>query len=401
MQLSYTPIDFRPRGFYILNAILAAFAITGVICFVISYIEGHQVFGISNVIPWGMAIIITIYLIGLSAGSLMLSSLTYVFGREEYRLISRISVFLAVVLIFGAMVGISLDLGRPEKMWRLFMFFVLNNMRSMFAVNGILYGVYFAISFIYLGLIFGEKMKFIKKVGILAMIWASLVHMGTGAIFGFVAARPIFYSPLKPFEFLAAAMASGLALLIIVVISAFKLAKRNFKKEPFFSLGKLLLGLIIALAVIFFIDKLTHLYSPHREPTLWLLSGPFAWVFWVFQVGCAYIFPILLLIHPRSRKTIKGLMAASFLVVMGIFFERFLLVIPGTAHPMPFYPGQIEGIWGEAGSFPLTLIESFMCLGIFALMGLFFIHGCRNLELLPMFEKRESIPEKEMDRNIA
>jgi molybdopterin-containing oxidoreductase family membrane subunit len=393
MKLSYTTIDFRPRGFYLLNGILAALAIMGFICFVISYMEGHHVFGISNAIPWGMAIVITIYLIGLSAGSLMLSSLTYVFGREEYRAISRISVFLADVLIFGAMVGISLDLGRPEKMWRLFTFFVLNNMRSMFAVNGIFYGVYFAISFIYLGLIFAEKMKLIKKMGILAMIWAAMVHMGTGAIFGFVAARPIFFSPLKPLEFLAAAMASGLALLIIVVIFAFKFAKRNFKKEPLFSLGKLLLGLIIALAVLVIIDKLTHLYSPHREPMLWLLAGPFAWIFWIAQVGCAYILPIFFLVHPRFRKTIKGLMAASFFVVMGIFFERFLLVIPGTAHPMPFYPGQIEGIWGEAGSFPLTLIELLMCLGIFALMGLFFIHGCRNLELLPMVERKESTPE--------
>ena len=392
MKLSFTTIDFKPRGFYILNAILVALAIAGFICFVISYMEGHWVFGTSNVIPWGMAIIITIYLIGLSAGSLMLSSLTYVFGREEYRLISRISVFLAMVLIFGAMVGISLDLGRPEKMWRLFMFFALNNMRSMFAVNGILYGVYFAISFIYLGLIFAEKMKFIKKMGILVMIWAAMVHMGTGAIFGFVAARPIFYSPLKPFEFLAAAMASGLALLILVVIFAFKFAKRNFRKEAIFSLGKLLLGLTIALAVLVLIDKLTHLYSPHREPTLWLLTGPFAWIFWGFQVGCAYLLPILLLSHPRFKKRIKSLVAASFLVVMGIFFERFLLVIPGTAHPMPFYPGHIEGIWGEAGVFPITLIESLMCLGIFALMGLLFIQGCRNLELLPIVERNDPIP---------
>jgi Ni/Fe-hydrogenase subunit HybB-like protein len=49
-------------------------------------------------------------------------SLTYVFRKEEYQPISRIAVFLAIVLIFGAMVGIALDLGRPEKSWRLFMF---------------------------------------------------------------------------------------------------------------------------------------------------------------------------------------------------------------------------------------------------------------------------------------
>ena len=392
MKLVYTPIEFRSRNFYLLIAALAALSISGFICFVISYIHGHQVFGTNNSIPWGMAIIITIYLIGLSAGSLMLSSLTYVFGREEYQLISRISVFLAIVLIFGAMVGISLDLGRPEKMWRLFMFFVMNNMRSMFAVNGILYGGYFIISFVYLGFIFADKPKITKKIGILAMIWAAMVHMGTGAIFGFIAARPILYSPLKPFEFVAAAMTSGLALLIIVVIFAFKFANRGFRKEPFFSLGKLLLGLTIALVVLVAIDKLTHLYSPHREPTVWLLSGPFAWLFWGLQAGCGYFLPILLLSHPRIRNTIKGLMIASFLIVIGIFFERFNLVIPGTAYPMPFYPGRIEGVWGQEGSFPLTAIELLMSLGIFAMMGLFFIFGLKYLELLPFVEKQAPAP---------
>jgi molybdopterin-containing oxidoreductase family membrane subunit len=392
MRLSYTTIDYRSRGFYILSAILIVLAITGFICFVISYIQGHEVLGTSNVIPWGMPIIITIYLIGLSAGSLILSSLTYVFGKEEYRPISRLSVFLAIVLIFGAMLGIVLDLGRPEKIWRLFMFFVLNNMRSMFAVNGILYGGYFAISLIYLGLIFAEKPKLTKKIGILAIFWAALVHMGTGAIFGFVAARPIFYSPIKPFEFLAAAMVSGLALLMIVVVLTFKLAKRNFKKDPFFSLGKLLLVLIVILAVLVFIDKLTHLYPPHREPTLWLLTGPFSWIFWGLQVGCAYLLPILILIYSRYKKTIKGIMIASFFVVIGIFGERFALVIPGTAHPLPFHPGKIEGVWGAAGSFPFTPIESLMSLGIFALMGLLFIFGLKNLELLPIAEREKPIP---------
>ena len=391
MRLSYTTIDYRSRGFYILSAILIAFAITGFICFVISYIQGHEVLGTSNVIPWGMPIIITIYLIGLSAGSLILSSLTYVFGKEEYRPISRLSVFLAIVLIFGAMLGIVLDLGRPEKIWRLFMFFVLNNMRSMFAINGILYGGYFAISLIYLGLIFAEKPKLTKKIGILAIFWAALVHMGTGAIFGFVAVRPIFYSPIKPFEFLAAAMVSGLALLMIVIVVTFKLAKRNFKKDPFFSLGKLLLVLIVILAVLVFIDKLTHLYPPHREPTLWLLTGPFSWIFWGLQVGCAYILPLIILVHPRYRKSIKGVMVASFSVIIGIFGERFSLVIPGTAHPLPFYPGKIEGIWGAAGSFPFTPIETLMSLGIFALMGLLFILGLKNLELLPIAEREKPI----------
>jgi molybdopterin-containing oxidoreductase family membrane subunit len=331
-----------------------------------------------------MPIVITIYLIGLSAGSLILSSLTYVFKREEYRPISRVALFLAIVLIFGAMVGIALDLGRPEKSWRLFMFFVLNNMRSMFAINGILYGGYFLIGIVYFGAILAEKYKFIKRMGIVAVLWAALVHMGTGAIFGFIDARPIYFSPIKPFEFLAAAMVSGLALLIIVVVALFKFTKIELNKSLIFPLSRLLLVLVMILSMIVLIDKLTHLYSLDRASLLWLLTGHYAWVFWGLQVGLAYFLPILLLSHPRSKNTLRGVVIASFSVGIGIFGERFGLVIPGVAYPMPFYPGKIEGIWGAEASFPLTPIETLLSLGIFSLMGLFFLLGLKYLELIPI-----------------
>jgi molybdopterin-containing oxidoreductase family membrane subunit len=393
MGLTFSRIEGDSRNFKILMVLLSAFTLIGFICFMMSYISGHHLLGSSSIIPWGMPITITIYLIGLSAGSLILSSLTYVFGKEEYRPIARLAVFLAIILIFGAMIGIALDLGRPEKSWRLFMFFVLNNMRSMFAVNGILYGGYFLIGMVYLGAIFAEKYKFIKMMGMIAVFWAALVHMGTGAIFGFIATRPIFFSPIKPFEFLAAAMVSGLALLIIVVVAIFKFTKKNLNQNIIFSLSRLLLFLIIILTVMVLVDKLTHLYSPDREPIVWLLTGPYSWVFWGLQVGLAYFLPMILLSLPQYRKTLEGVMVAAFSVVIGIFGERFALVIPGTAHPLPFYPGKIEGIWGAAGSFPITPVESFMSLGIFTLMGLFFLLGLKNLELLPVDDRGQQAPE--------
>lgn len=395
MGLTFSKIDGKSREFYILLILFAAFTLIGFICFMVSYISGHHVLGSSNIIPWGMPITITIYLIGLSAGSLILSSLTYVFGKEQYRPISRVAVFLAIILIFGAMIGIALDLGRPEKAWRLFMFFVLNNMRSMFAVNGILYGGYFVIGIVYLGAIFAEKYKFIKIMGMIAVFWAALVHMGTGAIFGFIATRPIFFSPIKPFEFLAAALVSGLALLIIVVVAIFKFTKKNLNQDIIFSLGRLLLFLIIVLTVMVLVDKLSHLYSPDREPIVWLLTGPYSWAFWGLQVGLAYFLPMIILSLPQYGKSLKGVMVAAFSVVIGIFGERFALVIPGTAYPLPFYPGKIEGIWGAAGSFPITPVESFMSLGIFTLMGLLFLVGLKNLELLPVDETGQQTPEPE------
>jgi molybdopterin-containing oxidoreductase family membrane subunit len=301
------------------------------------------------------------------------------------------AVFLAIVLIFGAMIAIAVDLGRPEKFWRLFMFFYLNNMTSMFALNGILYGGYFVISLTYLGFILANNYKWIRRVGILAVCWAVLVHMGTGAIFGFIATREIFNSPIKPLEFLAAAMVSGLALLIISVVLTFKFSKRSLNKEIIVALGRLLSIVIILLFVLVIVDKLTHFYSPNRDATVFLFTGRYSPLFWAGQIGLAYIIPLIILFHPKARKTIKWIMIATACVVVGIFFERFVLVIPGLAYPLHYYPGHIEGVWGEAGSFPLLPTEIILSIGMFALLGVIYFLGLRFLDLLPVSAEPESI----------
>lgn len=395
MDLTYTAIEGKSRRYYYAVAILVALALAGLISFAVSYILGHHTFGSNNQIPWGMPIVIAIYLIGLSAGSLILSSLTYVFGQERYKPISRMAVFLAIVLIFGAMIAIAVELGRPEKAWRLFMFFYLNNMTSMLALNSILYGGYFVISVVYLGAILSNNLKFIKPIGIFAVCWAALVHMGTGAIFGFIATREIFNSPLKPLEFVAAATVSGLALLIIAVVFTLKYTGRRVDKEMIFGLRKLLSILIVGLVVLVLVDKLTHLYSPNREATMFLLTGRFSPLFWAGQVGLGYILPLIILLNPRTNKKMRWILIASASVVVGIFFERLALVIPGLAYPMPFYPGNIEGIWGQVGSYGIMPTEVMLSVGVFAFLGVLYFLGLKFLELLPPADEPEAAGEPE------
>ena len=383
MGSAFVTIEGKSRNYYITVAVLAALALIGLICFAFSYVEGHQLFGSSNVIPWGMPIVLAIYLIGLSAGSLILSSLTYVFGREEYRPIARVAVLLAIVLIFGAMISIAVDLGRPEKFWRLFMFFYLNNMTSMFAINGILYGGYFAISLVYMGIILAGQKNLSRMMGIIAVCWAVLVHMGTGAIFGFIYAREAWFSPIKPFEFLAAAVTSGLALLIVVIVLTLKFTKRDINKDMIASLGGMLKAFIIVLTLFILIDKLTHVYAPHREATLFMLAGQFSWIFWILQIGLVVILPLVILFNPRINKSLKWLTIAAVSVVVGIFFERYYLVIPGAAYPQHFYPGEIQGVYGAVGHFSLMPTEIGLSIGIFAVLALLFMIGLRYLDALP------------------
>ena len=383
MNSSFVTIEGKSSSYKALVAVLALLALSGLVSFIVSYIEGHQMFGSSNLIPWGMPIVLTIYLIGLSAGSLILSSLTYVFGREEYRPIARMAVYLAIVLIFGAMLSIAIDLGRPEKFWRLFMFFYMNNMASMFAINGILYGGYFVISLAYLVFIFIGQARFTRPMGILAVCWAVLVHMGTGAIFGFIAARETWVSPIKPFEFLAAALTSGLALLILAVVLVLKFSGREVRREMVTSLGRMLSAFIVILLVLIIVDKLTHFYSPGRGATEFMLAGQYSWIFWGFQIGMGVVIPLAILLNSRLNKRVLGVSLAALSVVIGVFFERYYLVIPGAAYPQHYYPGKIEGVWGVVGSFPLMPAEMILSVGIAALLGFLFVLGLKYLELLP------------------
>jgi len=393
VKSDFVTLEGKSAGYRTAVVVLAVLALSGLVSFIISYIQGHQTFGSSNVIPWGMPIVLTIYLIGLSAGSLILSSLTYVFGREEYKPIARIAVFLAIVLIFGAMLSIAIDLGRPEKFWRLFMFFYLNNMRSLFAINGILYGGYFIISLVYLGIVMASQMKAAKVMGTIAVGWAVLVHMGTGAIFGFIAAREAWFSPIKPLEFLAAALTSGIALLIVAVVLTLLCSGRSVKKEMVASLGRLMTIFIIILFILIAVDKLTHLYSPDRGATLYMLAGPYSWIFWCLQIGLVVVIPLAILFHKRLNKTTGWISLAAVLVAIGVFFERYYLVIPGAAYPQHYYPGHIEGVWGAVQSFPLTPVEMVLSVGIIALLALLLVLGLKYLELLPPREAEEPILE--------
>lgn len=394
MDVSYSPIEGKSKSYKLLVAVVAALALLGLVSFGVSYIEGHQVFGANNAVPWGMPIILFVYFIGLSAGSLILSSLTYVFGREEYKPIARLAVFTAVLLIFGAMLFIFVDLGRPEKFWRLFMFFYLNNMASMFAINGILYGGYFVISLIYFGFIVANKPRFIRIIGTIAVIWAIMVHTGTGTIWGVVASREIYFSPIKPFEFLAAAITSGTGLLILVVTATLHFTKRTIDKKLILSLARLLAIVIVVLLVMVFFDKLIHSYFPAREGTMFLFTGPYWWLFWCLQIGMGIVIPLLILFHPRAGKSVKGVLIASASVVIGVLGERAALVIPGTAQVQQLYPGTIEGIWGTVGTFSITFWETALSIGVIALAALPFVLGLKYLEILPAGESSKAAKQE-------
>jgi Ni/Fe-hydrogenase subunit HybB-like protein len=154
-------------------------------------------------------------------------------------------------------------------------------------------------------------------------------------------------------------------------------------------LGRLLSNIILVLLILVFVDKITHVYFPNRGGTMFLFTGTYWWLFWVFQIGMGILIPLIILFHPWTGKTVKGIVAASTSVIIGVLGERAALVIPGTAYPQPLYPGHIEGIWGMPGIFPITPWETLLTLGVISFVGLLFILGLKYLEILPVQESHD------------
>lgn len=257
----------------------------------------------------------------------------------------------------------------------------------MFAINAIFYTAYFISALIYFISLLASMKKFSMIMGMIAFGWAMLTHGGTGAIFGFIATREAWFSSISPFEFIFAALTSSLAMLIIVLVLVYKFTGRKLNTGVIISLGGMVKGLLLGMLLLMLIGELTHLYTPARDAMLFMLTGPFSWLFWIFLIGMGAFVPLVILFHPRAKRSIPGIIIASLLVVIGVFVKRYYLVIPGLAYPLEYYPGEIQGVWGALGYFPFAPVEIILSVGIVAFLALIYILGLKYFELLPVKER--------------
>ncbi len=384
--IKFSTIPGRSGGFWLLVSLLGAASLGGFWSAYQMFLHGHYQTGMTNAIPWGFPIAMAIYLIGLSAGSLVLSALSSVFGKKEFKAFSRLAALLAALLLVGALMCIIHDWGRPD---RLLVPFYSMNPRSMFSLNGMLYSTYIAICFVYLWAMFNDKEQLQKYIGYFAVFWAVLVHSGTGAIFGFVGARELYHSPLLPPSFIAAALSSGTALMILVLYGTFKCTGRTLDDELIRRLGGYLAAFIVVVSYLVFIESITRSYWPANYATskfLFFFGNKYSFIFWIGMVGCGLLFPFLILANPLTGKSIKWILFASVLVVVGVLAERYIIVIPGQVLPLEMFPGyHISGPFqdGQVADYALSGMELMYGFGITAFVFLLYVLALKFFEMMP------------------
>src|SRR3990170_4079984 len=342
-------------------------------------LTGHELANYTSSIPWGLWVSAYVYLVGLSAGSFLLSSMVYVFGLRKLEPIGKLALFTALVSLVAALLTIWLDLGHMDRFYYVFS---RGNPLSMMAWMVWLYTAYsivLAVEFWFairgdlvelsaesgfrgrmaslllarFGRAFGggqrlalvdpydrtADMRVVRTLGAIGVPLAIAFHGGVGALFGVVGAREFWNAPLYPLLFIVGALVSGGGLLTF--ITAFFLPNRGSKehRDMVTYLGQITLGLLAVYLIMVWAEFSITVYAdiPAASEVMYqVLGGPYHWVFWVFQIALGSALPIFMMtMRPKSVPVIG---IATFLIAACFLATRLNVVIPGLIEP------QIAGL---------------------------------------------------------
>ncbi|MET0004157.1 MAG: NrfD/PsrC family molybdoenzyme membrane anchor subunit [Candidatus Thiodiazotropha sp.] len=330
-----------PIRFWMGLALLGAFIAVGLGAAYFMEHQGHWVTGMSNQIVWGLPHVFAIFLIVAASGALNVASIGSVFGGPLYKPLGRFSGLLAIGLLVGGLMVLVLDLGRPD---RLIVAMTEYNFKSIFAWNVILYSGFIAIVAVYLWTMIDRGMeRFKRPLGFAAFFWRIALTTGTGSIFGFLVAREAYDAAIMAPMFVIVSFSYGLAFFIITLIAAYMWGDRELGDLRLTRL-KNLLGVFVG-AVLYFVlaYNLTNLYATQHhgiERFILLDGGIYTVMFWIGQILIGSIIPLFLIYSPAFEKSRWAIAAASIAVLIGGFFQIYIIVIGGQAYPMNMFPGK-------------------------------------------------------------
>ena len=381
------PVVETPRRAVSAMVGLALVVLAGFSAWMYQVYTGIGVAGIDRPVFWGFYITNFVFWIGISHAGTLISAILRLSNATWRRPITRCAEVITVfALLIGAMFPL-IHLGRP---WLAFWLAPYPNQRGLwpnfrsplvwdfFAINTYLIG-----SLIFLLLptipdfallrdnLSGWRRKFYAVLGlgwrgtqrqwrqlesamhimaILIIPVAVSVHTIVSWDFAMTPV-PMWHSTIFAPYFVVGAIFSGIAALIIAMVflrSSLHL-EEYLNPRCFDNLGKLLLVMSLLWFYFLFAERLTTWYGNTRSEVavLWLtMRGPYRDLFWV-MVGCNFVFPFPLLAIKKLR-TITGTFLASVTVVIGMWIERYLIIVPSLSRKfLPYAWGTYRPTWVE------------------------------------------------------
>ncbi len=413
-----------PRAWYVAFAFSVVLVVNLLAMIGYLFLRGIGVWGVNVPVGWGFAITNFVFWIGIGHAGTLISAILFLFRQKWRTGINRSAEAMTIFAVSCAGIFPAIHVGRP---WFIYWVFPYPNQMSywpqfrspllwdVFAVS-----TYFTISllFWYLGLapdlatlrdravgkvrqvVFGilslgwrgsnwHWMRFERGYLILAALATPLV-LSVHSVVSFdfsVSILPGWHSTIFPPYFVAGAIFSGFAMVLTLLVPA----RKYFELEELITpqhldnMAKILLVTGLMVDYSYLVEVFTAWYSGNMFERFGLLNralGPYAWGFWL-MIFCNVVVPQFLWSR-RNRRRPWVLFVVSVLVNVGMWFERFIIII--TALHRDFVPtswGMYTPTWVDL----LTLAGSF---GLFLMLFLLFV---RFAPMVAMAELKAVMPQ--------
>lgn len=156
------------------------------------------------------------------------------------------------------------------------------------------------------------------------------------------------------------------------------------RQEHIESLAKLLIVIATGWLYFFFIEFIFGLYSLEPQEIALRELQAFTWPFWPLAlvfILCAYIIPVPLWLFKRVRRSFMWMFVTSLLVNIGMWLERFLIIIPGLARKQP--------LTFDWSSYHPSLVEVIIVISAFAFVFMNLLIFMKFFPLVPLFDIKE------------
>jgi molybdopterin-containing oxidoreductase family membrane subunit len=405
------PIERSGRGFYWAVAILSLIVVWGVLVYSVQLYEGLGVTGLQQPIIWGFYVTNFVFFIGISHAGTLISAILRLSRAEWRRPITRMAEVITVMVLFIGAGQILVDLGRPDRIMNIIRY---GRYQSPLLWDAASISAYLMASIVYLYLpmipdiaILRDRLEKRKLFySVLALGWtgterqqrvlnraiaimavlvipiAISVHSVVSFVFS-MTLQPMWHSTIFGPYFVVGAIFSGIAALIVAMI-VFRKAyglQGYLKPIHFRYLGQLLLVMLLLWFYFTFAEYLTGYYGgqPEEMKVFWAkFSGPF-WPFFWGMVLTNFVIPLLCLVR-LGRHTIGKVLTASISVLVGMWLERFIIIVPTLSNPrLPFPGGVYWPTWVEWGETAAS----------FALFALFYLLFTKLFPIISIWEIRE------------
>ncbi len=384
-------------------AVLAIGLAIGLFSFGYQLTAGLEVTGLTNTVTWGLYIVLFMFLVGVSAGGLIVVAGSELVGSHRLDSLNLLAVIVSGTAVAAAAVSIIPDLGRPFMAWQMM---VSPQVMSPLVWDMVVISVYLAIAGIDLWILTRPKpmAKWLRVMAMVTLPVAVLVHSITAWIFGFLVARPFWNTAILAPLFISSALVSGTAFVLVVAWIVRRVTSWRPPHHVFADLGKLLAWFVAVdffLLVAELVTAFTSQTDYHLAPLEMLFTGRQAPLFWG-QLVFGVLLPFLVYANPRLRSRTKLLVAAAVLSILGVFAKRVNILMPGMYEPqINLPPGQSGNATGQAFTLDLlyvpTWVEYGVVIGIGAFAATLITLGVRRW-VLPQAGSDDAVVEEQEDR---